>query len=55
VDKDELNELKNEADIEHFNAVLLHAQAMAVRAEHEAADEKPKCKLHYKGNSDCTK
>ena len=28
---------------------------MAVRAEHEAADEKPKCKLHYKGNSDCTK
>lgn len=44
VDKDELNELQNEADIEHFNAVLFHAQAMAAKAEREAAGEKPKCK-----------
>ena len=45
VDEEELNELKNEADIKHFNAVLAQAQAMAVKAEHEAAGEKPKCKL----------
>ncbi|KAF8220864.1 hypothetical protein L208DRAFT_1382502 [Tricholoma matsutake] len=54
VDEDELNKLQNEADIEHFNAVLIHAQAMAVKAEHEAAGEKPKRKQHYTGNSDCT-
>ncbi|KAF8235149.1 hypothetical protein L208DRAFT_1376580 [Tricholoma matsutake] len=55
VDEDELNKLQNEADIKHFNAVLFHAQAMAVKAEHEAAGEKPKHKQHYTGNSDRTK
>jgi hypothetical protein len=44
VDEDELNDLKNEADIEHFNAVLVHAQAMAVKAECEAAGGKSKRK-----------
>ena len=51
VDEDELTGLQNEADIEHFNAVLAQAQAMAVKAEREAAGEKPKCKRHYTGNS----
>jgi|SRR5882724_4378026 len=55
VDEDGLNKLQNKADIDHFNAVLFHAQAMAVKAEHEAAGEKPKRKQHYAGNSDCTK
>ena len=39
VDGDELKELKNEADTEHFNAILTHARAMAVKAEREAAGE----------------
>ena len=55
VDEEELNELKNEADIEHFNAVLAQAQAMAVKAERKAAGEKLKHKRHYMGNSACTK
>ena len=54
VDGDELNELKNEADIEHFNAILTHAWAMAVKAEREAAGEKLKRKRHYTGNSERT-
>jgi hypothetical protein len=54
VDGDELNELKNKADIEHFNAILTHAQAMAVKAEREAAGEKLKRKRHYTGNSEHT-
>jgi hypothetical protein len=41
VDEDELKGLENEADIAHFNA---HAQAMAIKAECEAAGEKPKHK-----------
>jgi hypothetical protein len=36
---EELTGLKIEADIEHFNAVLARAQAMAVKAEHEATGE----------------
>src|SRR5277367_6476918 len=55
VDEDELTGLQNEADIEHFNAVLAKAQAMAVKAEREAAGEKPKRKRHYTGNADRTK
>ena len=55
VDEEELTGLQNEADIKHFNAVLAQAQAMAVKAEHEAAGEKPKRKRHYMGNSNRTK
>ena len=55
VNEDELEGLENEADIVHFNAVLAHAQAMAIKAEHEAAGEKPKHKQHYMGNSVHTK
>lgn len=55
VDEDELTGLQNEVDIEHFNAVLAQAQAMAVKAEREAAGEKPKRKRHYTGNSARTK
>jgi hypothetical protein len=55
VDEEELTELQNEADIEHFNAVLAQAQAMAVKAEREAAGEKPKRKRRYMGNSNRTK
>ena len=47
VDEDKLTGLQNEADIEHFNAVLAQAQAMAVKAECEAAGKKPKLKRHY--------
>ena len=54
--EDELEGLENEADIAHFNAVLAHAQAMAIKAEHEAAGEKKKHKQHYTaGNSVHTK
>ena len=49
--KGELDELQNEAEIEHFNAVLFKAQAMAVKAEREAASKKTKWKQHYPGNS----
>ncbi|KAG5633536.1 hypothetical protein H0H81_007009, partial [Sphagnurus paluster] len=52
---EELDELTKEARINHFNVVLFEAQAMAVRAEREAAGGKPKWKHHYTGNSKCTK
>jgi hypothetical protein len=55
IEEDELNGLRNEADLEHFKAVLAHAQAMAVKAEREAVGEKPKRKRHYTGNSERTK
>lgn len=55
IDEEELEDLRNEADIEHFNAILMQAQIMAVKAEREAAGEKPKRKRHYTGNSDRTK
>jgi len=51
LDEDELDGLINEAKIEHFNAILFEAQAMAVKAEREANGEKPKRKRHYMGNS----
>jgi hypothetical protein len=35
LNEDELSKLQNEADIEHFNAILAHAQAMAVKMELE--------------------
>ena len=44
LDEDELDGLINEAKIKHFNAILFEAQAMAVKAEHEANGEKPKHK-----------
>jgi hypothetical protein len=47
----ELNELNNEAALNHFNYILIEAQAIAVKAEREAAGEKPKRKRHYTGNS----
>jgi hypothetical protein len=55
VTEEELTELQNEADIEHFNAVLAQVQAMAVKAEREAEVEKPKNKRRYMGNSNRTK
>jgi len=54
VDGDELDGHINEAEIEHFNAILFEAQAMAVKAEREAIGEKPKRKRHYTGNSNRT-
>ena len=51
LDEDELDGLINEEQIEHFNAILFEAQAMAVKAEREANGEKPKRKRHYTGNS----
>jgi hypothetical protein len=44
LDKDKLDGLINKAKIEHFNAILFEAQAMAVKAEREANGEKPKHK-----------
>ena len=55
LDEDELDGLINEAKIEHFNAILFEAQAMAVKAEREANGEKPKRKRHYMGNSTRTR
>lgn len=55
VDEDELEEIQNEAAVDHFNAVLVEAQVMAVNAEHEVAGEKRKRKGHYMGNSARTK
>jgi len=55
LDEDELDGLINEAKIEHFNAILFEAQAMAVKAEREANGEKPKRKWHYMGNSTRTR
>ena len=55
LDEDELDGLINEAKIEHFNAILFEAQAMAVKAECEANGEKPKRKRHYTGNSTRTR
>ena len=42
--EDELDELQNEAEIKHFNAVLFEAQVMAVKAEHEPTGQKTKQK-----------
>jgi hypothetical protein len=53
--EEEIDGLKNEAAINHFNQVLFEAQAMAVKAEKEAAGEQPKHKRHYTGNSARTK
>ena len=53
--EEELEGLENEADIACFNAVLAHAQAIAIKAEHETSGEKLKCKQHYTGNSVRTK
>jgi len=53
--KGELDELQIEEEIEHFNAVLFEAQAMAVKAKREAAGQKTKRKRHYPGNSVRTK
>jgi hypothetical protein len=53
-EEDESEELygpKDESGIDRFNAILFHAQAIAVKAEREAAGEKPKRKPHYTGNS----
>jgi hypothetical protein len=55
LDEDELDELANEAALNHFNAILSEAQKMAIKAEQEAAGQKPKRKQHYTGNSARTK
>jgi hypothetical protein len=55
VNEDKLEEWENEADIAHFNVVLAHAQAMAIKAECKAAGKKQKHKWHYMGNSVRTK
>jgi len=55
LDEYELDGLINEKKIEHFNAILFEAQAMAVKAEREANGEKPKRKHHYTGNSTRTR
>ena len=41
-DEDEFDGLTNEVEIEHFNAILFKAQAMAVKAECKAIGKKPK-------------
>ena len=55
LDEDELHGLISEAKIEHFNAILFEAQAMAVKAGREASGEKRKRKRHYTGNSSRTR
>ena len=51
----QLDELQNKAEIEHFNAVLFEAQAMAVKAECDTTGQTTKQKQHYAGNSVHTK
>ncbi|CAA7270186.1 unnamed protein product [Cyclocybe aegerita] len=51
VDEEELEGLKNESNIHQFAAVLCEAQALAVKAEREAAADKPNRPKHYTGNS----
>jgi hypothetical protein len=55
LDEDELTGLMNEEKIKQFNDILFKAQAMALKAEHEARSEKPKRKRHYTGNSTRTR
>ena len=51
VEEDEWKELRTEADLFCFNSILAEAQAVAIQAEKEAAESKPKWKRHYTGNS----
>ncbi|CAA7267960.1 unnamed protein product [Cyclocybe aegerita] len=51
VGEEELEGLKNESDVHQFAAVLCEAQALTVKAECEAAADKPNCPKHYTGNS----
>jgi len=51
VEEDELKELRTEADLFRFNSILAKAQAVAIQAEKEATESKPKRKRHYTGNS----
>jgi hypothetical protein len=55
LEDDELDGLMNEAKIEHFNAILFEAQAIAVKAECEASGKRTKRKRHYTGNSNRTR
>lgn len=51
VEEDELKELRTEAELFRFNSILAEAQAVAIQAEKEVAESKPKRKRHYTGNS----
>ena len=51
IDEVEVDELQREAAIARFNAILIEAQEMAVKAKKEAAGKKTKWKQHYTGNS----
>jgi hypothetical protein len=55
LDEDEVAELRTEADVLQFAALLAEAQAVAVKVEREKAEFKPKRKHHYTGNSARTK
>ena len=49
VNEDEVDELAKEAALSHFNAILSKAQKMAIKAEQEAAGQKPKWKWDCSG------
>jgi hypothetical protein len=51
LEEDELKELRTEAELFRFNSILAEAQAVAIQAEKEAAESRPKRKRHYTGNS----
>jgi hypothetical protein len=51
VEEDDLTELRTEAELFRFNSILAEAQAVAIQAEKEAVQSKPKRKRHYTGNS----
>lgn len=53
-EEDELKELRTEAELFQFNSILAEVQAVAIQAEKEATESKPKRKRHYTGNSACT-
>jgi hypothetical protein len=51
VEEDELKELRTQAELFRFNSILAEAQAVAIQAEKEVMESKPKRKRHYTGNS----
>ena len=51
IEEDELKELQTEQELHLFNSILAEAQAVAIQAEKELAESKPKRKRYYTGNS----
>ncbi|TFK18794.1 hypothetical protein FA15DRAFT_709549 [Coprinopsis marcescibilis] len=55
IDKNKLEDLKNEEEMYRFSSILQGAQKLAVKAEREQKEQKPHCPRHYTGNAPQTK